>query len=184
MQMLFEFLPLLAFFVAYKFGGIYVATGVLVAAVVIQASIEWIRRKRVSPMLLTSAGLAVVFGGLTIYLHDPEFIKLKPTLLYWLFSAVFIGSQFIGQKTIPERVLGEALAVPRPLWIRANLLFALFFFALGAVNLYVAKQFSEEHWVYFKFVMFGALAVFTFAIAFWLASKAPNEDSAPKEPNP
>jgi intracellular septation protein len=175
MQVLFDLIPLLAFFVAYKFGGIFVATGVVVVAVVAQAVVQWLTLRKVSPMLLTSAILVLIFGGLTLIFKDATFIKLKPTILYWLFSAAFVVTQFVGEKPLIELVLNEGISVERPIWRRANALYAVFFFAMGAANLYVAYYFSESTWVYFKFALFGALAVFTFAVAFWLFSKMPPE---------
>jgi intracellular septation protein len=178
MQLLFDLLPLIAFFAAYKFGGIYVATGVLIVAVVIQAAVQWIRTRKVSPMMLASAALVLVFGGLTLVLKDPNFIKWKPTILYWAFAAAFVGSRFIGRKTLVERVFSEALSVEPDYWRLANTLYALFFAVIGFANLYVAFNYSEETWVYFKFVLFGLLAVFTFGIGYWLFSKMTPEQQA------
>src|SRR5262245_36573468 len=156
MQLLFEFLPIVAFFIAYKFGGIFVATAVLIAATVVQAGIQWIRHRKISPMMLASAGLVLVFGGITLALKGPTFIKWKPTLLYWLFAIALIASRFIGDKPLIERALGEAITVDRAHCNRANTWYAIVFAALGAVNLYVAHHYSEETWVYFKFVLLGA----------------------------
>ena len=181
MQLLFEFLPILAFVIAYKLGGMYVATAVLIVAVIAQASIEWIRRRKVSPMLLISAALVLVFGGITLILKDKTFIQWKPTILYWLFAIVLFASRFIGEKPMIERLLGENIAVDRAVWNRANSLFACFFLAMGAVNLFVAYSYDEATWVYFKFALFGALAVFTFGVAFWLTSKMPPDVEQKKE---
>jgi len=187
MQLLFEFLPILAFVIAYKLGGMYVATAVLIVAVIAQASIEWIRRRKVSPMLLISAALVLVFGGITLILKDKTFIQWKPTILYWLFAIVLFASRFIGEKPMIERLLGENIAVDRAIWNRANSLFAFFFLAMGAVNLFVAYSYDEATWVYFKFALFGALAVFTFGVAFWLTSKMPPDaepDAEQKKESP
>jgi intracellular septation protein len=173
MQLLFEFLPIFAFVVAYKFGGIYVATAVIIVAVIAQATIEWIRHRKVSPMMLISAALVLIFGGVTLILKDKTFIQWKPTVLYWLFASVLFVSRFVGAKPMIERMLGDNITVERAIWNRANTLFGLFFTAMGATNLYVAYNYEEATWVYFKFVLFGVLAVFTFGMAFWLASKMP-----------
>jgi intracellular septation protein len=188
MQLLFDLVPLVAFFVAYKFGGIYIATGVLIVAVVIQAIVQWLKHRKVSPMMLTSAVLVLIFGGLTLVLKDANFIKWKPTILYWLFSIAFLASRFVSEKPLIEYVFSEGISVERAIWNRANTWYALFFASLGAANLFVAFRYSEETWVYFKFVLFGVLAVFTFAVAFWLFSKMPPEQLAemsnPKAPAP
>ena len=177
MQLLFDLIPLLAFFIAYKFGGIFIATGVVIVAVVVQAIVQWITQRKVSPMLLTSAILVLIFGGLTLIFKDATFIKLKPTILYWLFAIAFAASPFVSEKPLLELVLNEGIAVERAIWRRANTLYAIFFLAMGAANLYTAYNFPEQTWVYFKFALFGALAVFTFAVAFWLVSKMPPEAS-------
>jgi intracellular septation protein len=181
MQLLFEFLPIFAFVVAYKVGGIYVATAVIIVAVLVQATVEWIRRRRVSPMMLISAALVLIFGGITLILKDKTFIQWKPTVLYWLFALVLFGSRIIGEKTMIERILGENIVVERAIWNRANTLFALFFAAMGVANLFVAYSYDEATWVYFKFALFGALAVFTFGVALWLTSKMPPDAEQKKE---
>lgn len=182
MQLLIEFLPIVAFFVAYKLGGMYVATGVLIAAVIVQSAVEWIRRRKVNPMMLASAGLVLVFGGLTLALHDPTFVKWKPTILYVLFAVAFVGSRFIGEKTLIERLLGENIKLDRSNWNALNTVWAVFFLAMGAANLYVAYNYDENTWVNFKlFGLLGLMLVFTLAQGIWLASKMPPEDEAKPE---
>lgn len=182
MQLFIEFLPIVAFFIAYKLGGMYVATGVLIAAVIVQSAVEWIRRRKVNPMMLASAGLVLLFGGLTLALHDPTFVKWKPTILYALFAVVFAGSRFIGDKTIVERLLGANIKLERAQWTRLNAAWAIFFLAMAAANLYVAYNFDENTWVNFKlFGLLGLLLAFTLAQGVWLASKMPPEDGAKPE---
>jgi intracellular septation protein len=182
MQLLIEFLPIVAFFIAYKLGGMYVATGVLIAAVIVQSAVEWIRRRKVNPMMLTSAGLVLLFGGLTLALHDPTFVKWKPTILYVLFAVVFLGSRFIGEKPVIERLLGENIKLERAQWNGLNTAWAIFFLAMAAANLYVAYNFEESTWVNFKlFGLLGLMLAFTLAQGVWLASKMPPEDDAKPE---
>ena len=107
MQLLIDFLPVVLFFIAYKLAGIYVATGVLIVGVLAQTAISWFRHKKVSPMLLTSAILVLVFGGLTLLVHDAAFIKWKPTIVNWLFAAAFLATQFIKGPTLVQRLMGE-----------------------------------------------------------------------------
>ena len=95
MQFVVDLLPVIAFFIAYKLAGIYVATAVLIVGVLVQTAVSWIRHRKVSPMLLTSAVLVLVFGGLTLLVHDATFIKWKPTIVNWLFAAAFLASQFM-----------------------------------------------------------------------------------------
>jgi intracellular septation protein len=177
MQLLIEFLPIVAFFIAYKLSGMYVATGVLIAAVIVQSAVEWIRRRKVNPMMLASARLVLVFGGLTLALQDPTFVKWKPTILYALFAVVFVGSRFVSEKPIVERILGENIQLQRAHWNALNTVWAIFFLAMGAANLYVAYTFDENTWVNFKlFGLLGLMLVFTLAQGIWIAAKMPPED--------
>ena len=92
MQLLLDLLPVIAFFIAYKMADIYVATAVLIVGVLLQTAYSWIRHRKVSPMLLVSAVLVLVFGGLTLLIHDNTFIQWKPTIVNWLFAAAFLVS--------------------------------------------------------------------------------------------
>jgi intracellular septation protein len=87
MQPLFELLPVILFFVTYRFTDIFVATGVLIVAVVVQTTVTWVRDRKVSTVALISAALILVFGGLTLIVHDKTFIQWKVTVLDWLLAA-------------------------------------------------------------------------------------------------
>jgi intracellular septation protein len=137
MKFLTDFFPIILFFVAYKLYGIYAATLVAIAASAAQVAWVRIRHKRVERMHLITLALLLVFGGLTLALRDPIFVMWKPTIVNWLFAAVFIGSQFIGEKTLAERMLGSAIDVPSMVWRRLNLGWAGFFLLSGLANLYV-----------------------------------------------
>jgi len=137
MKILFDLLPIILFFVVYKFAGIYWATGAAIAAAALQVAWVWWREHRVDKLLLATLGLIVVFGGLTIALRDPIFVMWKPTLVNWLFGAAFLGSQWIGERPLTQRMMGQAITVPAPVWRRLNLTWALFFGVLGLTNLFV-----------------------------------------------
>jgi intracellular septation protein len=141
MKFLADFFPILLFFVAYKVYDIYVATAVAIAASVLQVGAHWLRHRRVEKMHLITLALLVVFGGLTIILQDRAFIMWKPSIVNWLFAAVFLGSHFIGDKPLVERMMSHAIEVPPNIWIRLNQMWVLFFIAMGAANLYVANLF-------------------------------------------
>lgn len=176
MQLLFDFFPLIAFFVAYKFAGIFVATGVIIAAVLVQTAIQWARHRKVSSMALISAGLVLVFGGLTLWIHDEAFIKWKVTVVNWLFAAGFFISQFVGERPMIQRLIGTSVTLERALWLKLNSIWATFFLVLGAINLYVMYSFSTDIWVNFKvYGLFGLTAVFALLQGFWLASKMPQD---------
>lgn len=183
MQLLFDFLPVIAFFVAYKLADIYVATGVMIVAVIAQTTIQWIRHRKVSSMALISGGLVLVFGSLTLIVHDKAFIQWKVTVVNWLFAAAFLASHYFGERTLIERMMGENVQLARELWRKLNVAWALFFLLLGTVNLYVARNFSEAIWVDFKlFGVIGLTLVFALGQGLWLASKTPSDESGESSP--
>ena len=164
MKFLFDFFPILLFFVAYKLYDIYVATAVAIVAASVQTAAFWFRHRRFEKMHLVTFGLLLVFGGLTIALHDPVFIKWKPTVINWLFAVVFMGSHWVGEKPLVERMMSHAIQAPRPVWMRLSWMWIMFFAGVGILNLYVAFNFAEETWVNFK--LFGILGItFAFVIA-------------------
>jgi intracellular septation protein len=170
MKLLFDFLPILLFFIAYKLADIYVATGVLIVATLAQVGWIWLRQRQVEKMPLFTAALVLALGGATLILHDPVFVKWKPTVVNWLFAAVFLGSRFIGRKTLLERMVGGQLELPAPVWVKLTLAWAGFFLVMGAANLYVAFTFSENTWVNFKlFGLLGLTLVFVLAQAFYMS---------------
>ena len=173
MQATLNFLPLAAFMLAYKFAGIYVATAVLMGAMVLLALADYLRLRRISPMHALSTVLVLVFGTATLVLHDPRFLKLKPTLLLWLMALAFLGSQWIGGTPLVQRFLQPVLApgvdLPRKQWLRINLVWVGAYLFLGGLNLYVAYAATERAWVYFKgFGLTIALAALAMGQAVWL----------------
>lgn len=165
MQALFELAPVVAFFIAYYFGGIYVATGVLMAGMAVLLAADYLLHKRISPMHALSAVLVFGLGAATLLLHDKHFIQLKPTALFWLAALAFLASFWIGKQTITEKLFSAALQnqviVPARTWRWMNGLWVVFYAILGAVNLVIAQYASERVWVYSKIV----LTVLTFIFA-------------------
>jgi intracellular septation protein len=183
MQLLFDFFPVIAFFVAYKLTDIYTATAVIIVAVMIQVAVQWLRHRRLNPMHIASAVLVLVLGGLTLAIQDDAFIKWKPTVLNWLFAVVFLGSHFIGREPIVQRMLKQNLTLDRAIWVRLNLMWVAFFAVMGAANLFVAYSFDQDTWVNFKlFGMLGLTLVFALLQGLWLASKAPAETETTMAP--
>lgn len=180
MQALTEFAPLVAFVVAYYLRGLYAATAVLMGAMLLLLALDWLRLRRVPPMHALSAVLVLIFGGATLALHDRVFIQWKPTVFFWLVSLAFIGSLWIGGRTLTERLLGGALAeafgerlkVSAALWRRLTLVWAAFYAALGALNIVVLRNFSERAWVALKLVDFVLMVLFLLAQVLWLAARA------------
>ncbi len=150
MKQLLEFIPILLFFITYKFYDIYIATGVIIVATIIQVSITWFKYKKVEPMQWITLGLIIVMGGATIYLQNEEFIKWKLTIIEWLFGLAFLASQFFGKKTFVERMMGANLELPVPVWKKLNLAWATFFISVGFINIYVMQNFDTDDWVNFK----------------------------------
>ncbi len=170
MKLLYDFFPIVLFFIAYHLFDIYVATAVAIAAAFVQTGMYWLRHRRFENTHLITLGLLVIFGGLTLALHDPVFIKWKPTLVNWLFAIAFVGSAFIGQKPLIKHMMGHAIALPDTVWQRLNWAWSLFFFIMGALNLYVAFSYAEETWVNFKlFGLLGLTLVFVVLQSFYLS---------------
>ena len=170
MKFLFDFFPVIVFFVVFKLYGIYAATAASIAAAFLQVGGYWLRHRRFERMHVVTLVILTVFGGLTLALHDDTFIKWKPTIVNWAFALILAGSHFIGKKTILERMLGAQLTLPAPTWARMNLSWALFFAALGALNIYIAFYYGahlsapqrQEFWVNFKvFGLLGLTLAFT-----------------------
>ncbi len=163
MKQLLEFIPVILFFIAYKFYDIYIATGVVIVATIIQVAFSWYLEKTVKSMQLITLGLILVMGGATIYLQDEQFIKWKLTIIEWLFGIAFLGSQFIGKKTFVERMMGSSLELPDPVWKKLNLFWSFFFIFVGFLNIYVMQNFNTDDWVSFKtFGVPGLMIAFIF----------------------
>jgi intracellular septation protein len=174
MQLLIDFFPIVVFFVAFKVYDMYVATAAIIGAMAIQIAIQWVRTRTVSNMLLISGVLVALFGGATLALRDPIFIQWKPTIVNWLFAIAFLASQFIGEKSIVERLMGEALQLPKRMWTQLNAVWVTNFLVLGTANIYVVYNFSEEFWVNFK--LFGTLGLTLITVvgqAIWISICAP-----------
>lgn len=178
MQMLIEFLPLIAFLVAYQWAGIYAATATLMVAMA--ALLLWDRLKhgKIPPMHLASAVLVFTLGGATLLLHDERFIIWKPSVLFWALALACFASIVMGSRTLIERLMTSASAesfagVTRSEWVVVTLVWGLFYLLLGALNLWVAWNFPQATWVKFKvFGITGATFLFVIAQTLWLARRS------------
>lgn len=201
MKLLFDFLPIVLFFGMFKYaeghlewaaatatqwlgfmvqGGqvgakeapVLLATVVVIVATLAQVAWLLVRGKKIDTMLWVSLALVVVMGGATIYFHDENFIKWKPTLLYWAMGGALAVGQLMGRNFI-RSLMGHSMAksgsqeasVPDAVWHRLAWAWATFFLFMGALNLYVAMNFATETWVNFK--LFGSLG---FTIGFAILS--------------
>jgi intracellular septation protein len=179
MKLLVDFFPIILFFIAYKFGGIYVATGVAIAGTVAQLAYAKFVLKRVDTMLWVSFGIVVVFGGLTIALHNPTFIKWKPTVLYWAMASGLAASSLFFGRNLIRKMMEAQVALPEPVWKRLNSAWIGFLAVMGCLNLYVAYSFSEEAWVNFKlFGGMGLMIIFVIGQAMFISRHVKEEPSA------
>lgn len=175
MQALVDFLPVIAFVVTYWLtGDMSTAIAVIMGAMVLQLLGTWLIKREISKMLLASAAMVIVLGGISLVLDDPLFFKWKPTGLYWLFACAFLGSQFVGEKPLVERMMTslstDEMELPTVVWRQLNLAWVVFFLFAGAINIYVAYRYDEATWVNFKlFGLFGITFVFLVLQSLWLA---------------
>jgi intracellular septation protein len=173
MQLLIEFFPLIAFFVAFVAFDLYVATATLIVAMALQIGYQWFRHRKVNKMLLVSGALAAVFGGITLALRNPVFIQWKVTVVYWLLAIALLGSQLFGAKNLTERAMGQVAELEPAAWRLLNTVWIVTFGAIGAINLYVMYHFDVETWVYFKtWGVIGLLVLMIVGQAFWITSRA------------
>lgn len=182
MKLLFDLFPVILFFIAFKYSEknpevaaswvatiigsavidlklapILLATIVVIAATVVQIAWVWFRHGKVDKMLWVSLALIVVFGSLTLIFQNEAFIKWKLTLLDWVFAISMAFSALVLKKNAIQAMLGEQLKLPETIWSRLNYAWIAFFAAMGALNLYIAFNFSTDIWVNFK--LFGTMGL-------------------------
>ncbi len=181
MKFLFDLLPVLLFFAAYKFAGgspdashalatrllgdgiavsqapILIATAVAIVATLGQVFWLIARGRKVDTMLWISLAIIVVFGGATLFFHDATFIKWKPNVLYWLFALTLAGSALFTKRNLIRALMKDQVQLPEPVWARLNLSWIAFFAVMGILNLYVAYSYSEDTWVSFK--LYGGMGL-------------------------
>ncbi len=155
MQLLFEILPVFLFFLTFKIYGIYAATLVGIIATFIQLLITRIFQRKWDKKQGITLAIFMIFGGMTLYFHDPIFVKWKPTIIFWIFAVVLLITQFFTKKPLMQRMMESMLEargqVPQSVWKYVNFFWALFFSVMGAVNLYIAYTYNDDVWVNFKF---------------------------------
>ncbi len=168
MQLLADFFPLILFFAAFKWGGIFVATAVAIAASI--AQILWFYWKRkLTTVHWLSFSIIIVFGGATLLLHDENFIKWKPTVLYWAFALILAGAKLAFRRDLIAGVLRN-FELPPTIWTRVTWAWVAFLALMGVLNLYVAFNFPLATWVDFKvWGATGLCLVFAVVQAMFLA---------------
>lgn len=179
MKTIMELLPALAFVGAYLVYDIYVATIVLIVALFAAVAVHWLRTREVHKANLVAALVAAVLGGITLWVHDPLFIKLKPTVVYGVFALVLAGSHVIGSKPLMARIPPAVIALPDHLWARINAAWAVFFLLCAVVNVPIALYLPESTWVMIKtFGFTGASMLFILAHLPFVAPHLPRDDEA------
>jgi intracellular septation protein len=183
-KLLFDFFPLIVFFIAFKASDIFVATAVAIAATVLQIGWVLVNRRRVTSMQWTSLAIIVIFGGATLILRDETFIKWKPTVLYWLTGAAFLIALAF-KANLVKNLMGEGIELPEAAWVKLAVAWGVFFLFQGALNLWVAFNYPLATWVNFKvFGGFGLTLVFVLAQALWLAKYVQEEPAKVEPPQP
>ena len=183
-KLLFDFFPVVLFFVTYKMyddpqEGFLAATAVIIVATCVQVGISWFRHRRVEKMHLITLAVVVAFGGITLALGDEIFFKWKPTAVNWLFAAVFLASEFVGRKNLVQRLMDAKIDLPAPVWTRLNLAWVAFFVLMGGLNLYVVYHFDTDTWVNFKlFGLLGLTIVFVLIQAVYLMRHISDDEDA------
>lgn len=157
MKMLFDFFPVLLFFIAYKLGDIYIATFTAIIASFIQVLISRFKQGYFEKIPLITCAAITLLGGATLLFRNEIFIKWKPTVAYWLLSGAFFISQFVGQKPLIQRAAERGIQLATDVWYRLNISWAIFFALMGVLNLYVVHHFDTDTWVNFK--LFGTLGL-------------------------
>ncbi|HTE16677.1 MAG TPA: septation protein A [Burkholderiales bacterium] len=170
MKFLFDMFPVILFFVVFKLFGIYEATAVAIAATFVQIGWVLLRHRKVEPMLWVSLAVIVVFGGATLFLQNENFIKWKPTVLYWLFAVALWIAALVFKKNLIRAMMEKQMELPEPVWSRLLTSWIVFFVVMGVLNLYVAFNYSTDDWVNFKlFGGMGLMLIFVFGQALMLA---------------
>jgi len=210
MKFLFDFLPVVFFFIAYKFFGdlppalvdlgnqipgvslsqenpkhaIIFATLVIIIATVFQNLLHWLMYKKLEKMHLISLGILLVFGSMTVVSRDPDFIKWKVTIFNWIFAAIMLGSLYIGKKPLIERMMSHAITVSDDIWKKLTYSWGAFFIFVGILNYIVAFHFAgidDKNWVNFKlFGILGLTFVFMISQGIYLSKHAVIEEDNSK----
>ena len=157
MYALLDFVPVVVFFVVYRYYDIYAATLALIISMAALILFQWVHKRTVSKMLLVSGGFAAVLGGITLWQRDPLFLQWKPTIVYWIFAAVLLVTDLFMKQNIFQKALGEAARADRLAWRALNTIWIVIFAGMGVANLYVAFNFDMDTWVDFK--LYSAIGI-------------------------
>ncbi|MCT4703630.1 septation protein A [Enterobacteriaceae bacterium H20N1] len=177
MKQFLDFLPLIVFFAFYKMYDIYAASGALIVATALALVYSWYKYRKLEKMTLITFVMVAVFGGLTLFFHNDEFIKWKVTVIYALFAIALLVSQLVMKKPLIQRMLGKEITLPEHVWAKLNVAWALFFIICGIANIYIAFWLPQSVWVNFKvFGLTAATLVFTLLSGVYIYRHMPQEE--------
>ena len=186
MKTLFDLFPVLLFFGAYKLFDIYVATGVMMAATVLQSAYTYVRERSLPLMQKVTLIMVLAFGAVTLGLHDERFIKWKPTVLYTCLAVGLAIAVFALRKNFLRSLLGSQLELPDALWNKLNVAWIAYCAFMAALNAYVVLNYSTEEWVNFKLWGYVFPLVFIVGQGLYIAPhmKLPDDlEQAPLSPD-
>ena len=190
MQFLIDFIPIVVFFIAYKWQGIYTATLMAIVLSFLQVCWKRFRLKRFEPVSLCTFLALAVLGGATLFFQNSLFIKWKPTVIYWIMSVAFLITPFVHHETLVQKMFRQAVQLYPKQWAVLNHSWVIFFVLMGITNLYVAYHYSTDVWVNFKlFGTFGITLLFLigqglFMAKYGISQPGKTAHASPQRPNP
>jgi intracellular septation protein len=173
MKFILDFFPAFLFFISFKIWGIYTSIAVLMASSFAQIAFIWFRYQKIEPSHLIAFFIVLILGGASLLFRNPIFLLWKPTIVFWTFAIIFIVYKKLKKKTVLASMIGPKLALPESKWNFLNKIWLIFFLAVGAINIYVAYNFTLNAWVNFK--VFGVLAltiIFIVLQSFYISKNA------------
>lgn len=165
MKQTLDFLPLIVFFLFFKLYDIYVGVAALMIASTLSLSIIWLLYRKIEQVMLFTYGMVIIFGAMTLYFHNPQFIKWKVTIIYVIFALILFCSEWIFKKPILQKLFGKEIQLSEDIWKKINLTWSVFFLACAGANLYVTYYLSESAWATFKVFILPTVTVFFIALS-------------------
>jgi intracellular septation protein len=177
-----ELFPVVFFFAAFKLtNDMFKATAVAIVCAVLQVGLMKWQKIQIKPIHWFSAGLVIILGGISIYVHNPMFLKWKFSVLEWCLGAAILIGQFAFNKNMLKLLLGQELTLPDGVWKKLGLMWAAFFIFLGILNIYIAYQYDDAVWVNFKtYGSLGLTMAFMLVQSLWI-SRHMQDDTADTE---
>jgi intracellular septation protein len=174
-----DFAPLVAFFVAYKVGGVYWATGIIIALTILSLIVGYLITGKVAKFPLFSGILITVMGGLTLYLQNDMFVKMKPTAANLIFAAI-LGGGLLTNRMFLKDLLGSSIDMPQTAWRNLTWRWVIFFLGVAGLNEYVWRTMPEATWVNFKvFGLMGLTFLFVLVNAPFMAKHMKQDNANP-----